>query len=163
MISIPLGKKLGSIKFTSWFCRTVKMTKIMGAWTSYLCPCLQEDTETKIHVLKCKHPYMIDAFEKETKSLKTTLKKIDTEPPLLKALTKYVRGKGQTSIESYINIIALQSELRNQDIIGWRKFMEGKVEISVINLQDNHYKQIGSTRSTIIWARKGYYKRGILD
>ena len=106
---------------------------------------------------------MIDAFEKETKSLKTTLKKIDTEPPLLKALTKYVRGKGQTSIESYINIIALQSELRNQDIIGWRKFMEGKVEISVINLQDNHYKQIGSTRSTIIWARKGYYKRGILD
>ena len=36
----------------------------MGAWPSNLCPYFQEETWTKLHVLKFEHPDIMDAFEK---------------------------------------------------------------------------------------------------
>ena len=41
-----------------------EMIKIMGIWTSYLCPCFQEETDTTLYVLKYEHPEMLDIFEK---------------------------------------------------------------------------------------------------
>ena len=42
------------------------MMKIVGAWPSDICACFKEETENTLHVLKWKHPEMLEVFEKET-------------------------------------------------------------------------------------------------
>ena len=93
MRSIIFRNEMKPMKFASNFCGTVKMMKIMGVWPSDLCPYFHWETETTLHVLKFKHPYMIDTCNKLIHSLNTTLKQLDTEPPLIKSYVNYFRGK----------------------------------------------------------------------
>ena len=64
----------------------------------------------------------------------------------------YIKGKGRNLLESIKVRDKTQSELRDQDFIGWRNFMEGKVATSVMNLQEKYCKQICSKRPSLIWS-----------
>ena len=92
---LPLGTKLGAIKCSSHFCGMGETMKIMGAYPYNLCPRCQELTGTTLCVLKQKHQDILDAFKKETQSLKSTLELLETEPPLLKVLVNYSRSGQQ--------------------------------------------------------------------
>ena len=59
---------------------------------------------------------------------------------------QYIRGKSYNLLESSKVLDKTRLELSDQDFIGCRNFMEGKVENYLMKLQEIYYEKIGSTR-----------------
>ena len=64
---LPLGAKIWAAKFANIFCGTVKIINLVGEFKSNLCPCCLKEVEINLHVLRCNHPDMTEAFSNKLK------------------------------------------------------------------------------------------------
>ena len=131
------GLRHGSRVFRMWaskqasgFCGVGRMMKIMGFWDNDRCPCCkwQGVVETMDHVLQCRASSVRKAFDEQVEKFTSWLRASYTAPYLCQPLLGYIRGRGTVR---FLDLPGLGMEVRraglDQDAIGWRNFMEGKI------------------------------------
>jgi hypothetical protein len=94
-----------------------------------LCPSCTQVHETCSHILFCNHAGCVDALMKSIDLLATWLAEVDTDPDLRDCIVEYAKGRGGVTMEEACwdkdhRFCRMASD---QDIIGWRQFMEGMV------------------------------------
>ena len=114
------------------------------------CPSCAQELETCKHALMCNEAGRVDALARSIGWLDDWLGKVGTEPSLRQAITQYARGRGsQTMEEVTFGWGAGFREMgMSQDLIGWRRFMEGMISKKMLPIQAD-YVELGECVLTL--------------
>jgi hypothetical protein len=87
--------------------------------------------------------------------LESWLEEADTEPNLLDCIAEYAYSRGgRTMVEICYGLgEPSQRMARDQDKIGWRRFMEGMICTKVCNIQSEYHSWEGTSTNPERWAK----------
>ena len=152
--------------FQIWACKQVAniaatnkrehvIKKRQGVYHDPRCPSCNAATETCSHVLHCNHEGRVDLLKKAVSGLEQWLGAAETETGLKQAICSYARGRGGTSMAV---IVGGQRGLfgdmaDSQDLIGWRRFMEGMISKEMVEIQREFCEVVETKMTAEQWAR----------
>jgi hypothetical protein len=121
--------------FQIWACKQVMNIAPANANTPWddsinpLCPSCAQVPETCSHILYCDNTGRVDALLKSIELLDTWLGEVNTDCDLCDCIIEYAKGRGGVQMSNICQGRAQRYEImaREQDEIGWRRFMEGMV------------------------------------
>jgi hypothetical protein len=147
--------------FQLWACKQVwdiaatnylrsKWDRTVKKW----CPSCQRYAETSAHVLLCNEAGRVDALQQTIGFLERWLEEVDTEAKLIHCLVSFARGRGHTSMTEICRGMSERYRLMAiaQDVIGWRRFMEGMISIRLVNHYAQHQERTGEGISAEKWS-----------
>ena len=148
--------------FQLWACKQVlgiaRVNATVAKWelnTDPRCPsCLLCD-ETPDHILECNEVGRVDVLRQTINMTRKWLEDMDTDPRLSECLCAFAHGRGGTSMTEICekaDYAELRQFARSQDIIGWRRFMEGMISRGILEVQREHYALSGSQWRLEKWA-----------
>ena len=119
------------------------------------CPSCDACNETCAHVLFCRKAGRVDALHKTITSMETWLRDNGTDPVLACCLVEYAKGRGEKTMEF---ITAARGSRyhklgESQDLIGYRRFMEGMISKECRAIQQQYSTICGAKYSVDKWAR----------
>ena len=118
------------------------------------CPCCNVCVETAEHILYCQEAGRVDYLMKSADILETWLDKSGTNWDLLECIVSYVQGRGAKTMRECCQSLGPRYKklAKSQDMIGWRRFMEGMISKEIVSLQKQHLTVNGSEMSLERWA-----------
>ena len=113
------------------------------------CPSCDQCVETCAHVLSCNEAVWVNALYQSINILDKCLNKIGTHTHLCKYILQYAKGREGISMtyvlhgtgRRYIKLAA------SQDLVGWRRFMEGMIYKEMLVIQQE-YLDLRGVRGT---------------
>jgi len=118
------------------------------------CPCCTIHVETAAHVLLCLKVGRVEAFQLGMTALERWLDEADTDPDLTDSIVEYVRRRGTITMEEAI--IDAPPRFRHmalsQDMIGWRRFLEGMISTEITSIQRQYISVNGLRMSLDKWC-----------
>ena len=119
------------------------------------CPSCNFAIETCSHVLHCREAGRVDLLQKSIDDLEQWLLEAETETGLRHAICSYARGRGAVSMS-----MAIGGQRRiygdmadSQDLIGWRRFMEGMISRRMVVIQRDFCEIVETKMTAEQWAR----------
>lgn len=111
--------------------------------------------ETAAHVLYCTEMGRVDTFLKTIHNLELWLEEVDTEPDLAFCIVDYARRRGGMKMEDVCVRLPIRFRLMaiSQDMIGWRRFMEGMISCEIVKIQKQYLDGIGSHLTIDKWCK----------
>ena len=124
---------------------------------SAACPCCGHSNETTLHVLLCDHPTRRKLYDECISTLEEWLSSTDTDENLSSLILTYLRGRGEKSMSRCLEDLDIHSNslsclAAEQDRLGFRGFIEGRLSRQFERRQRRHYLRIDSRRSSTKWA-----------
>ena len=147
--------------FQLWACKQVlgiaSTNGTVCRWDTTIdskCPSCNQCVETTDHVLQCDEVGRVDTLLKTIDYIETWLLSMGTDPVLAKCLIQYARGRGSLTMESLCAGLdtRFQGMARSQDLIGWRRFMEGMLSRGVVAIQKDYWMSLGSVWKLKRWS-----------
>ena len=147
--------------FAIWACKQVMSIAAANdnkPWDkSYrFCPSCAVEKETCSHILVCKDAGRVETFSKSIDLLDRWLDDEDTDPELRMCITEYAQGRGNSSMYDICRENDLDQSFLSmaieQDLIGWRRFMEGMICSSMRRIQADFAETVVSNLSITRWA-----------
>ena len=122
---------------------------------SPLCPSCKLEEETCDHVIKCNEKGRVQSLLQSLETVDKWLSDSYTEPGLHFCIMTYARGRGGMTMSGICS--ALGPEYRTigygQDVIGWRRFMEGMIAKDMVGVQRRYLSQYHIRGDAMAWAR----------
>lgn len=158
-----VGKALEEVPrmFQLWACKQVlgiaSTNGLVSKWDDSidsLCPSCRQCTETAGHILQCNEAGLVDVLLQTIALLETWLHKMDTEPRLSSHILEFARGRGAARMQDICrqDDEQYQRMARSQDLIGWRRFMEGMVSRRIVEIQRDYLQMKGLVWKLDRWA-----------
>ena len=138
-------------------CNMAATNKFRAKFTPRLsakCPsCFTED-ETCSHVLACDEEGLVNHFLSSIGLLATWLRDHQTDPTLAACIFEFAKARGAASMYDMARGLSpvLAAYAKHQDMIGWRRFMEGMVATECVEIQANFLRRYGIRGSAVQWA-----------
>lgn len=148
--------------FQKWACKQVLDIVAINCNMFYYteghdprCLSCEFDAETTGHVLCCREVGIVEALDRSIDLLECWLSLSDTEPLLKRVLVEFARGRGRRRMSGMVERMGEEwKEIgRTQDLIGWRRYLEGMVSHRIIPVQRNYLEVIGSKWLISAWMK----------
>ena len=155
LASKPLAFRLWLAKQHSNFCATGLMMKQCNMSDDDRCPSCWRHKERAEHLCKCPSEARSALLEESVRDLEQWMEKDNnTDPELRYWIPKYIRGRGRLCFSELGRMSTdVEQAARDQDIIGWRNFMEGRVCLQIETIQHAHLLLSDSLLNTDMWMR----------
>jgi len=87
--------------------------------------------------------------------METWMKEVDTDPNLLDCIAEYAYARGGREMTEICNGLGetYMQMAREQDVIGWRRFMEGTIPTRMREIQRQYHISEGTRTSPERWAQ----------
>jgi hypothetical protein len=112
--------------------------------------------ETCAHLLHCSHAGRVEALQATINLLDKWMRQRATDPDLRECIYKYVTGRGGRKMVDICSVHSYDDRYhrmaRAQDIIGWRRFMEGMICKELRTIQTTYVALSGSQMSAEKWT-----------
>ena len=118
------------------------------------CPSCNTAIETCGHILHCQEAGRVDCLQNSIDLLEDWLAEAETERGLKECIIKFARCRGGTSM-SAVAVEHGQVYRRmaaSQDMIGWRRFMEGMISKEMVDLQREFCEWADTKLTAEQWA-----------
>ena len=148
--------------FQIWACKQVlgiaRTNHLISKWDLSVdprCPSCLQHPETADHVLTCNEVGRVEALDQTIELLTRWLKQMRSDPRLVDCISTYARGRGALKMQNICRSLGprfLQMG-RSQDLIGWRRFMEGMISKEMLPIQREYYAIHGMQWKLDQWAR----------
>ena len=147
--------------FQAWACKQITniaaTNRFRAKFTdglSPLCPSCLAAEETCTHILDCPEVGRVDNLMRGIALLDAWLEQECTEPALHACLVWYARSRGTASLHDFVRgwSPALRLFGKAQDLIGWRRFMEGMVACGGMEIQAEFMRMNGIRGNAQSWA-----------
>lgn len=147
--------------FQLWACKQVlgiaSTNGAVSKWDDSVdpkCPSCRRCTETTGHILGCDEVGRVEVLMQTIDMLECWLIKMDTEPVLTECLVEFARGRDAVKMQEVCRHKndRLRGMAKSQDIIGWRRFMEGMISRRVIEVQREYLQMKGLEWKLDKWA-----------
>ena len=121
------------------------------------CPSCFEAVETAEHIVHCCHAGRVEALQLTIKLTDKWMKAVDTDPTIRDCIYFYLMGRGATEMIEVCDRLGCEAKYRRmakgQDVIGWRRFLEGMVCNELGRLQYDYYLACGSRKTGKKWVQ----------
>ena len=146
--------------FQLWACKQVwdiaGTNYLRSKWDESVekwCPSCRGVKETAGHVLHCNEVGRVSTLMATIGMLGVWMEEVDTAPELSHCILEYARGRGYKRMVECINGKEhLRRMAEQQDVIGWRRFMEGMFLGHMICIQNDYHKWTGEGLPAKQWA-----------
>ena len=146
--------------FQVWACKQVldiaNTNYVVSKWdkaVNPLCPSCLQVRETSEHVLLCSEAGRVNILLQTVDLLDGWLRKMGTHPQLREVIIRFCKGRGFIRMAQVCRQQPDFSRMaRSQDIIGWRRFMEGMVSAKIIEIQREFFVARGMSWKLERWA-----------
>ena len=149
--------------FAIWACKQVN--NIAGTNTNIgwykkehdqKCPSCGQVDESCAHVLTCMEAGRVDALNTLIDLLSKWMKKIGTDVELWRTIIGFAKERGSRKM---INGTGMKGPrfvkfAVSQDVIGWRRFMEGMVPKDIVEIQEEYHSFHGGKHDAIGWTQQ---------
>ena len=153
--NLPLHKSRWYSKFTSGFCGTGKMLKRYRFQDHDHCPRCNEEHEGTTHVLQCQHEAAVNLRKKELDDLVEWMDKEKVQPEIIHAVSNiWTNWCDQRHIITSSNCDVIAQALRQQQLIGWKSFLEGFWAKNFRLGQENYLAVNGIQKSALLLLSK---------
>ena len=154
LASKPLAFRIWLAKQNSGFCATGSYMKRCKMSDDDRCPSCWRPNERADHLCTCPSKARSALLDEMVKDLEIWMEKNDnTDPALRYWIPKYIRGRGRVQFSELgcmpAKMVAIAS---NQDIIGWRNFMEGRICTTIREVQQIHLQSSESLLNVDTWV-----------
>ena len=140
-------KQVWDIAGTNYLCS--KWDDSLDKW----CPSCRAVRETTGHVLYCNEVGRVSTLRATIGMLGQWLEEVDTSPDLRRCILEYAYGRGyKMMVECIEGKEYLWKMAECQDVIGWRRFMEGMFSVHMICIQNDYHQWSGEGLSAKVWA-----------
>ena len=144
--------------FQLWACKQVMGIAGTMEWdrtVEHKCPSCTVARDTCAHVLACNHEGRVEALKLTLDIAESWLADMDTEPDLLDCIMEYAHARGGRLMEEICEGLGPQFQrmAKEQDAIGWRRFMEGMISREMRTIQYEFIQRQGSRLSSTKWAK----------
>jgi hypothetical protein len=144
--------------FQQWACKQVMGIAGTMEWDKAerkKCPSCMQVRDTCAHVLFCDHARRVETLEHTIDLMEEWLCKGDTNPDLLDCIAEYAYGRGGRTMVEICHGLGdhFQKMVRDQDAIGWRRFMEGMICKYMHEIQSLYHFREGTLLSPKQWAQ----------
>ena len=146
--------------FQLWACKQVwdiaGTNYLRSKWDESVtkwCPSCRAVRETTGHVLMCNEVGRVSTLRATIGMLGKWLEEVDTAPDLRMCILEYANGRGyKQMVECIEDKEHLRKMAECQDVIGWRRFMEGMFSAHMICIQNDYHLWSGDGLSAKVWA-----------
>ena len=143
--------------FQVWACKQVMGIAGTMEWdksTVRVCPSCTVARDTCAHVLACSHEGRVMTLKHTLELTEEWLEDAETNPDLLDCIMEYAHGRGGKTMASICEGLDGQFLLmaREQDAIGWRRFMEGMICKRMRSIQFDYHHHQGTHMKPKRWA-----------
>jgi hypothetical protein len=144
--------------FQQWACEQVMGIVGTMAWDKTeckKCPSCMQVLDTCAHVLFCDHAGRVKTLKHTIDLLEQWLGKGDTEPDLLDCIAEYTYSWGRHTMANICHGLGdnFQKMARDQNTIGWQRFMEGMIGRRMHGIQNLHHLREVTHLSPKRWAQ----------
>ncbi len=118
------------------------------------CPSCMVADERCAHILLCPEAGRVENLMNSIAILDQWLTTENTDPELHACLIEYARSRGAAQMYELARPYSAKLARfgKNQDLIGWRRFMEGMVANGAMEIQEEYYRIIGTRTPVQKWA-----------
>ena len=150
-----LAFRIWLAKQHSGFCATGVMMKRCKMSEDDRCPSCWRRKERADHLCKCPSEARSALLDESVRDLEQWMEKDNnTDPELRYWVPKYIRGRGQILFSELGRMSSdVEKVAHDQDIIGWRNFMEGRICLQFVDTQRAHLSSSDSLLNTDMWMR----------
>jgi hypothetical protein len=147
--------------FQLWACKQVwdiagtnylrsKWDKSVKGW----CPSCRRSRETAAHVVMCSEAGRVDTLHRTVDFMEEWLSEVGTNPALQTCIIRYAHGRGYLTMSDICSDLGHQyREMAvEQDVIGWRRFMEGMISKQLVCIQADYRAHTGEGIRAMAWA-----------
>ena len=139
-------------KQTSGYCGVGSRIKYFGKGHCHKCPSCGDPNEDANHLMRCKDKTRREVLQRSVDELESWMRQNKTHPDLVASIPTYILGRGNVCLSRMRHRSAvMRKAAADQDRIGWRLFTEGKVAISIRNMQDYYLLQHGGRPTINTW------------
>jgi hypothetical protein len=146
--------------FQIWACKQVMNITLANGnrpWECtlcLLCPSCAQFSETCAHILFCSNEGRVDAMMKSINLLSSWMVEVDTDLDLCECVVEYAKGRGTITMPDICQGMdsSFWRMARDQDEIGWQRFMEGMVTKGLQEIQTTYSVVKGSDVSPEQWT-----------
>ena len=144
--------------FQQWACKQVIGIASTMDWDKTqvrMCPSCLKEWDTCAHVLYCDHIGRVETLWHTINLIEGWMEEVDMDPVLLDCIAEYACGRGgRTMVEICAGLGEnYQQMVRDQDAIGWRRFMEGMVCSRMRKIQSLYHFGEGTGITLKRWAQ----------
>ena len=144
--------------FQVWACKQVMGIAGTMEWdknTVRKCPSCLQERDTCVHVLDCEHSKRVETLRHTINLMEVWLEEANTNPDLLDCIAEYAWARGgQTMMEICAGLgDDYQQMARDQDTIGWQRFMEGMISSHMRRIQSQYHHRVGTRLTPVRWAK----------
>jgi hypothetical protein len=125
--------------------------KCWGLWMEDKCPRCGEPEDTA-HVWICQGKGTIDIWDKAVEALELWLRTVNMDPKVTHLIIQYLNGWRCRINPAYEAPPGFQDVVRNQNQIGWQRFIEGWLTKDWAAIQQQYYELIRPHRTGRRWA-----------
>ena len=151
----PLAFRIWLAKQHSGFCATGVYMKRCKLSDDDRCPSCWRPNERACHLCICPSEARSALLDESVGDLERWMETNDnTDPALRYWLPKYIRGRGRVRFCELGHMPTRMVEIAtDQDVIGWRNFMEGRVCTKIRAVQQAHLQLSSSLLNVDMWLR----------
>ena len=104
------------------------------------CPSCTRCVESCANVLECQEEGIVETLLCTIDFLDIWMKKIGTDEGLRNCLVRYAKGRGAITMKDIVGnrTHRLYPLAQSQDLIGWRRFMEGMISKEITGIQKSY-------------------------
>jgi hypothetical protein len=144
--------------FQQWACKQVMGIAGTMEWdksTVRKCPSCLQVRDTCAHVLHCDHSGRVETLRHTIDLMEAWMEEVDTEPDLLDCIAEYAWARGGRTMIDICTGLGddFQRMARDQDAIGWRRFMEGMICTRMREIQSHFHYREGTRTNPGRWAK----------
>ncbi len=144
--------------FQQWACKQVMGIAGTMEWDKsvvWKCPSCMEYRDTCAHVLFCEHVGRVATLHHTVDLLESWLQEAGTDPNLMDCIAEYAYSRGGRTMLEICNGLGEEFQMmaRDQDKIGWRRFMEGTICAKMQHIQSEYHRSEGTATSPERWAK----------
>ena len=154
--STPQSQKRWLSKWISNTCGVGVKLKQWKHQSHDQCPRCLQPAETVDHVIRCPQAEAIDLWNQSIAQLDEYLTSIKTDPEITQAICTSLRAwhDGTHLPPMATDNATLQQAIREQDMIGWRSFIDGFHSLAWRDCQQTYLQRIRSQRNSLVWKAK---------
>ncbi len=118
-------------------------------------PSCMVEQNTCAHILFCCHSGKVETLKHTVELAADWLTKAETDPDLLDCIMEFAHGRGEQTMEEICTGLGPQfiKMAKEQDAIGWRRFMEGMICRSMRKIHYNFHHQESTQMNSTCWAQ----------
>jgi hypothetical protein len=144
--------------FQLWACKQVMGIAGTMEWDKTIvrkCPSCMQEHDTREHLLFCCHSGRVETLQHIVDLMDDWLTEADTNPDLLDCIAEYAYSQGGRLMMEICYGLGEEYQMmaRDQDVIGWRPFMEGMICKRMQEIQRTYHIHKGSRLSPEQWVQ----------